>query len=516
MGFLFNPFTGELDISGGDSTALNDHINDTSGAHAASAISNTPSGNLAATNVQTAVNELQSDIDTRALDSTVIKKDGSVAFTGNQSMGGNRLTALASPTTGSDAVNKSYVDSFLEGLKPKAAVRVTTTANITIATALNAGDVIDGVTLVNGDRVLVKDQTTASQNGIYVVSATPTRSTDFDSLSPIDEINGSIVATQEGTTNAGKIYVQSGTVTTLDVDPINFVFFNSISRLVGGDGITISGSNISVDHDGQGLDFVATQLVLELDGTTLTKSATGLKLNDTVVVPGSYGTATQVSTITVDQQGRLTSASNTPIAITSAAVTDFYEATQDAVGTILVDSATIDFTYNDATPSITAIVIDGSITNAKIASGIDAVKIADGSVSNVEFQYLDSVTSPIQTQLNNKVTAQAGDIPLTSFSGANNQVTVADVTGFAFANANVRSFKALVSVVVDATTDLFETYELVAIQKATSWDMAQTAVGDNSLVVFSITDAGQVQYTSSNFSGFVSLTIKFRAIVTTV
>ncbi len=259
---------------------LSNHLSDATDAHDASAISSVASGNLAATDVQSALNELQSDIDTRALDSAVIKKDGSVAFTAAQSMGGFKLTSLAAGTASSDAVNKGQMDAALEGLKPKAAVRVASTANLVIATALNSGDVIDGVTLANGDRVLVKDQTAAEANGIYVVSATPARSTDFDSLSPIDEVNGSLVAVQEGTTNAGKIFVQSGTVATLDTDPISFVFFNSASAMVGGDGITVSGSNISVDHDGQGLQIVSTQLALELDGSTLTKSATGLKVSD--------------------------------------------------------------------------------------------------------------------------------------------------------------------------------------------------------------------------------------------
>jgi hypothetical protein len=195
-------------------------------------------------------------------------------------MGGFKITGLGAPTGSADAATKAYVDSVAEGLKPKAAVRVATTANITIASDLNAGDTIDGVTLVAGDRVLVKNQNTASQNGIYVAGASPARSTDFDNLSPIDEINGAIVAVQEGTENAGKIFVQQGTVTTLDTDPINFVFFNSSSSLVGGNGITISGFNISVDHDGLGLQFTANQLALELDGPTLSKAAAGLKVAD--------------------------------------------------------------------------------------------------------------------------------------------------------------------------------------------------------------------------------------------
>lgn len=109
-----------------------------------------------------------------------------------------------------------------------------------------------------------------------------------------------------------------------------------------------------------------------------------------------------------------------------------------------------------------------------------------------------------------------GDIAPTSFSAANNQVSAANVTGFAFANGTVRAFKAIVSVSIDATTDLFEQFTIDGIQKASSWEIAVSSVGDASLVVFSITNAGQIQYTSGNYAGFVSATIKFRAQALTV
>lgn len=271
-----------------------------------------------------------------------IKADGTRAFSGNQSMGGNKLTNVATPTSASDVATKGYVDSALEGLKPKAAVRAATTADIDLSQDLEDGDIVDGVTLATGDRVLVKDQTAPEDNGIYVVvaSGAASRSTDFDSLSPIDEINKAYVAVQEGTENAGKLYVQYGEVTTLGTDPINFTFFNSVSGLVGGNGITVSGSNISVDHDGEGLTFVATQLALELDGSTLSKSASGVK------------------------------------------------------------------------------VAAGGITNTEInaSAAIDATKIANGSVSNTEFQYLDGVTSAIQTQLDGKASTTLNNLGTTSIN----------------------------------------------------------------------------------------------------
>jgi hypothetical protein len=109
-----------------------------------------------------------------------------------------------------------------------------------------------------------------------------------------------------------------------------------------------------------------------------------------------------------------------------------------------------------------------------------------------------------------------GDIELTSFSAANNQVAAADVTGLAFANASIRSFEALVSVSIDATSDLFESFKLHGIQRGSDWVMSQTAVGDASSFIFTITTAGQVQYTSASYAGFVSATVKFRANVLSV
>jgi hypothetical protein len=477
---------------------------------------------------------------------------GTRAFSGNQSMGGNKLTSLGAPTASSDAATKGYVDSVAEGLKPKTAARVATTANITIATALNSGDSIDGVTLADGDRVLVKDQSTASQNGIYIVGATPARSSDFDSLSPIDEINGALVAVQEGSTHAGKVFVQQGTVATLDTDPITFVFFNSSATLVGGDGITISGSNVSVDHDGQGLQFVATQLSLELDGSTLSKSASGLKLSDTAVSAGSYGSASQVGTFTVDAQGRLTAAASTSISITASQVSDFNEAAQDAVGGALTDSASIDFTYNDGANTITAVVLPAgvdhdSLQNFVANEHIDHSSVvlsgaANGGISSsigditasrsisIDITNATAETSAADADLvlihdasanalrkmtrgnflSGAMGASPDDISETSFSGSQS-ASSATVTGFAFANANVRSFRAQVSISIDATSDLFETYDLLGVQKSGSWEMSQLSTGDDTLVTFSINSSGQILYSSSTYAGFASMTIKFRA-----
>lgn len=399
-------------------------------------------------------------LDLKANDADVIKKDGSVAFTGDQSMGGNQITSLGAPSAASDAATKQYVDNVAEGLKPKAAVRVASTANGALATAFENGDTVDGVVLATGNRILLKDQTAAEENGIYVVQASgaPVRSTDFDSLSPIDEINGAIVAVQEGTANAGKIFVQTGVVTTIGTDPINFVFFNSSSSIVGADGITVSGNNVSVDHDGEGLTFVATQLALELDGSTLSKSSSGLKVADAGV------TATQLNT-SVAGDG-IAGGGGTALSVDH-------------------DGEGLAFVSNQL-----AIELDGA-TLAKSASGL---KVAD----------------------NTFLLKASGDINETSFAGANNQASAANVTGLAFANGSVRSFKAHVSVAVDATADLFEVFELNGVQRGADWSMSVESTGDTSSVAFSITSGGQVQYTSASYAGFVALAMRFRATTTSL
>lgn len=131
------------------------------------------------------------------------KKDGSVAFTGSQSMGGNNLTNLATPSGSNDAANKAYVDTAVSNLNSVYKyrnVRAATTANINISNPGTAS--FDGVTLSNGDRLLVRAQTAQAENGIYVFNgsgAALTRATDADAWA---EFPGTLVSVNEGTNYA--------------------------------------------------------------------------------------------------------------------------------------------------------------------------------------------------------------------------------------------------------------------------------------------------------------------------
>ena len=136
------------------------------------------------------------------------------APTGTISMGGQVVNSVAAPSAGTDAANKTYVDNLAAGLSWKEAVRVATTATGTLASAFENGDTVDGVTLATGDRILIKDQSTGAERGIYTVNASgaPTRATDADA---VGELEGAAVFVREGTANGGEAWVNTttGTIT---------------------------------------------------------------------------------------------------------------------------------------------------------------------------------------------------------------------------------------------------------------------------------------------------------------
>ena len=161
-----------------------------------------------------------------------------VTFTGKTITGGTYNSIVATSTMAGDPTSalhictKQYVDGLLAGLAKRSTVRAATTANITIATALNNGDTLDGVTLANGNLVLVKDQSTAAQNGIYVVGSSPARDDLFDSY---DEHPGALIHVEEGSTNADKLFhCTSNTGGTLDSTAITF------ANIVPGSGGTVT------------------------------------------------------------------------------------------------------------------------------------------------------------------------------------------------------------------------------------------------------------------------------------
>jgi hypothetical protein len=202
---------------------------------------------LSASSVKTLLAITKSDISDFDTGVRSSRLDQMASPTASVSMNSQKITNLATPTDANDAVNKAYCDAARSGLDVKQSVRAATTATVDLSSELENGDVIDGVTLATGDRVLVKNNTTGSQNGIYVVQATgaAVRATDFDSA---DEVSpGAFVFIEEGTTNAdsGWVLTTDGTIT-LGTTSLAFAQFSGAGQVVAGDGLTKSANTLNV------------------------------------------------------------------------------------------------------------------------------------------------------------------------------------------------------------------------------------------------------------------------------
>jgi len=167
------------------------------------------------------------------------------------------------PSATSDVATKQYVDNIAAGLHFKESVKAATTANIT----LNDTQTIDGIALSAGDRVLVKDQSTSSQNGVYIVAAGAdwTRSSDMDSGS---EFPGAALFVREGTVNGDVGFVCTNDSVTLGTTAITFTEFSGAASIVAGDGLTKTSNTLSVNVDDSSLQISSDSLQVKALGIT--------------------------------------------------------------------------------------------------------------------------------------------------------------------------------------------------------------------------------------------------------
>ena len=196
--------------------------------------------------------------------------DQMAAPTGSVSLNSQTITNLGSPVNASDAATKSFVESTAQGLDVKDSCVAATTANITISTALNNGDTLDGVTLSTNDRVLVKDQSTSSENGIYVVGSSPARAAD---LAAGADAAGMFTFIEQGTTNADNGFVCTSNKGSAVVGTNNLAYaqFSGAGSVTAGDGLDKSGNTMSVDLKANGgLVIESTEIALKLDASSIT------------------------------------------------------------------------------------------------------------------------------------------------------------------------------------------------------------------------------------------------------
>lgn len=228
-----------------------------------------------------------SDFDTQVRTSRL---DQLAAPTAAVSLNSQKITGLATPTAGTDAANKNYVDTSITGFSWKTAVRAATTTNGTLASSFANGSVIDGVTLATNDRILLKNQTTGGENGIYTVNATgaPTRATDNDTAA---EMLGAAVMVQEGTINQNTQWIQTvdGAIT-LGTTATVWTQFGGGQTYTAGNGLTLSTNDFNVGA-GTGISVAADSVAIDTAVVVRKYAATiGNGSSTSIAVAHSLGT----------------------------------------------------------------------------------------------------------------------------------------------------------------------------------------------------------------------------------
>ena len=289
---------------------------------------------------------------------------------------GGTITGLGAPSSGSDAATKTYVDDLVTGLKTRIITRVATTANINLSNALENGDTLDGITLATGNKVLVKSQTDATENGIYnvVASGAATRDTDYDTVA---ELAGQLVIVQEGSTNADKIFLcttdNSGSIGSVNivftvVEPSNVgdVTLNGVQTLTNktltspviSDIVSVSNGNISVLPNGSG------KVLLDGDG-----SSGGVAVTDGLVeIKTGTGSVSKVKFYCESSNAHAQTLQAAPHSAASSAVLTLPTATGTLIGT--GDTGTL---------PLAAMDIDGGTDIGADLTTSDLIVVDDGA-----------------------------------------------------------------------------------------------------------------------------------------
>jgi len=216
-------------------------------------------------------------------------------MSGAIAMGTSKITGLGTPTADTDAANKGYVDSVAQGLDTKASVVAATATAGTLATSFANGQVVDGVTLATTDRILIKNQADATQNGIYTVNASgaPTRSTDMDNGT---EFPGAYVFVEQGTVNADTGWVCTNNApVTLGTTNIVWTQFSGAGTYTASNGVLLTGSNFTfAPRSGYGLQTGSSGAEVKLATTS------GLNLSSDLAVGAGNGISVLTNTVAID------------------------------------------------------------------------------------------------------------------------------------------------------------------------------------------------------------------------
>jgi hypothetical protein len=352
--------------------------------------------------------------------------------TGQVHVGGFKIESLGTPTASTDAATKQYVDDLAQGLAIQAPAIVASTGTLATmsggtvtydngtagvgATLSISGDTltaIDGITLTVNDRIVIKDEATSAHNGIYTYTSTTvlTRATDFDT--PTEMAGGDFVFIQQGTIYNDTGWVMTDPVTTVGTSDVTFVQFSGAGSFTAGAGLTLTGTEFSVNVDGVTTDIQGGNVVVKTSAQLTTPDigeATGTSLTATGNVAGGNlttgGVVTAVGNITggnvagttgtfTDVAGSLTTAAQPNVTslgtLTSLAVTGntnsgnlvtggVVEATGNVNGGNLTSGGVVEVTGNVIGGNITTtgvVAATGNVSGGNITTGAKVVAVGN-------------------------------------------------------------------------------------------------------------------------------------------
>ena len=398
----------------------------------------------------------------------------------------------ATPVGSTDIANKQYVDSVAAGLSWKAPVAVATLVNIT----LSGLQVIDGYTTLAGDRVLVKNQSNAANNGIYIASSTAwTRSTDADTW---NEFLGAITFVEYGTQANSAWYCSAQPGGTLGVTALNWASFSVSATYTAGTGLTLTGYQFSITNTG--------------------------------VTANTYGSASAVPVIAVNAQGQITSATTTTIAITNTQVSGLGTMSTQNANAVAITGGTIEGTTVGATTAttvrgttITATTqftgagtgLTGTATSLSIGgTAALATSIAGGAAGSIHYQSAINVTALLPIGTTGQVLTVAAGLPswatpttgtVTSVSGTGT-VNGITLTGTVTSSGSITLGGTLGSIANSQLTNSSITFG------ATAAALGTTVSGFNAVTIGATTaSTGAFTYLSTSSTTSTTPTLSFNA-----
>lgn len=330
--------------------------------------------------------------------------------------------SVATPTADNHAVTKAYADAQAQGVHWKESCIAATTANIDLSSAPSA---VDGVTLSTDDRVLVKDQTDASQNGIYEFAGSGSAMSRTNDANTAEKLEGAAVFIRQGSTNSDQGYQVVTDDITLGTTDITITQFTGLASITAGDGLQKSGSTLSLDlssnsglqitsgeleiNAGNGLELISGAAKVKLNGSTLALSASGLSVG--TITSSELGansvTSNAIADGSIDASAYFASGVVDASALASNAVTASKLASA-SVSTAKVQDAAIDEAKLNTSVAGNGLAGGGgsalsvNVDDSTIEINSDSLRLKDGGISNAKLGSSIVATSNVQ---NDAITA---------------------------------------------------------------------------------------------------------------